>query len=305
MLQDLRMPARTNEFQQLVRRIYEQLVPAGATVTESAFLTERDSSSSREVDILVEFRLEDTVIRLAVERRDRYRASDIEWIDQLIGKYRDLPVDRVVAVSRTGFTAAATIKACANRIDVRSLKDALEADWPSELRRLGIGRFAMSMCFTRYGMITDPPWGTSPPIAVTVGAGEPVSLTSFFQDIHNQLRPIIADSILEELVRNKTKLTEVPEKLERMARIEPANLVALSDDGMRANVLSLTLWAEVKLVFDEVPVRRQLYGGVGVTSGEIEVPDLGQAFRVTVVQGPGREISNPMVVRSSGETEFK
>src|SRR5574337_1919054 len=88
MLQDLRMPARTNEFQQLVRRIYEQLVPAGATVTESAFLTERDSSSSREVDILVEFRLADTVIRLAVERRDRYRASDIEWIDQLIGKYR-------------------------------------------------------------------------------------------------------------------------------------------------------------------------------------------------------------------------
>lgn len=294
------MPARTNEFQELVRTIYGQLVPTGVSVTESALLKERDSSSSREVDILVETRLAGTVIRLAVECRDRSRTSDIEWIDQLIGKYRDLPVDRVVAVSRSGFTKAAAEKACANRIDLRSLENALESDWPSELTRLGLGRFAMSIRFTRYGMTTDPPWGSSPPTTFTLAAGEPVPGTRFFERLHIQLRSLIADSILAELVRDKKKPTEVPNNLERMVQIQPVDLAALTDDGSRAKVLDLTLWAEVTLVFDEVPVTRQLFGDVGVTSGTIEVPELAQAFAVTVVQAPSREIAKPIVVATSG-----
>jgi hypothetical protein len=101
------VPPRSNEFQRLVKVIYEQIKPEGASVTESAMLREKGSSTEREVDVLVEARLADTVVRLAVECRDRSRRDDIEWIDQLIGKYRDLPVDKIIAVSASGVTKSA------------------------------------------------------------------------------------------------------------------------------------------------------------------------------------------------------
>lgn len=67
------MPERTNEFQQLMHYIYSQMVPEGATVTESALLKERNSNSEREVDILIEHEIAGTKLRMAVECRDRSR----------------------------------------------------------------------------------------------------------------------------------------------------------------------------------------------------------------------------------------
>lgn len=132
------MPKRSNDFQRLMLRIYEQLAPSGATVRESAILTEA-SGTQREVDILIEHVVADTRIAVAVECRDRARVSDIEWVDQLIGKYRDLDVHKVIAVASFGFSPAATAKAAAARIDCRSLEDALDSDWPAELDRIGVG----------------------------------------------------------------------------------------------------------------------------------------------------------------------
>src|SRR5688572_759202 len=105
------MPKRTNDFQKLIHYIYSQMVPEGATVTESALLRERSSLAKREVDILIEYEIAGTKLRIAVECRDRSRKDDIEWIDGLIGKYRDLEVDKVIAVSNSGFSSDAIEKA--------------------------------------------------------------------------------------------------------------------------------------------------------------------------------------------------
>ena len=130
----LLVPQRSNEFQRLIVRIEAALGGDAATVTESAQLPERDGGTLREVDILVEGVINRTPIRVAIETRDHGRAQSVEWIDRLIGKYRDLPVDRIVAVSRSGFSEAAKVKAGANRISAVDFAEALAADWEAEFR---------------------------------------------------------------------------------------------------------------------------------------------------------------------------
>jgi len=134
------VPKRTNPFQQLIYYIYDQMVPEGAAVIESALVKERDSDSKREVDILMEHEVAGTKLRIAVECRDRSRSDSIEWIDALIGKFRDLSVDKVVAVNRLGFSEEAIQKANANGIHARSIGKALDADWSGEFIELGIAK---------------------------------------------------------------------------------------------------------------------------------------------------------------------
>jgi hypothetical protein len=68
------MPIRTNEFQQIVKYIYSQIVPAGGRVVESALVYEGDGGTQREIDILIEHSIAGHNLKIAVECRDRYRS---------------------------------------------------------------------------------------------------------------------------------------------------------------------------------------------------------------------------------------
>lgn len=134
------MPKRTNTFQKLITQIYSQMATSDERVTESALVREPTGETEREIDILLEKKIFGIDIRIAVECRGRSHKDDIQWIDGLIGKYRNLPIDKVVAVSKSGFSKGAEEKAQANGIDTLTLLQALETDWPSEFTRLGIAR---------------------------------------------------------------------------------------------------------------------------------------------------------------------
>jgi len=115
------MPKRTNYFQQLIHHIYRQLAPTGATVTESALVTERSSSTQREIDILVEHSVAGHRVRIGIECRDRSSKDDITWVDGVIGKYKDLDIQKVILVSNSGFSSGAIQKALANNIETHAL----------------------------------------------------------------------------------------------------------------------------------------------------------------------------------------
>ncbi|ARO87967.1 hypothetical protein EBAPG3_009415 [Nitrosospira lacus] len=123
------MPQRTNDFQQLIAMIYSLIVADNGTVTESAMVLDKDSETLREVDILIAHRHANHDFRVMIECRDRSRKDTVAWIDELIGKANSLQVDKVVAVSKEGFTISATKKAAKNGIVTLSLEDALETDW--------------------------------------------------------------------------------------------------------------------------------------------------------------------------------
>jgi hypothetical protein len=123
------MPKRTNDFQSLVKTIYEQIVPTGGVVTESAEVWDKEAGILREVDILVRYEYAGHEFSFVVECRDRSRKETVEWIDGLVGKTKALNVAKVIAVASSGFASSAKRKAKENGIETLTLKEAGEQDW--------------------------------------------------------------------------------------------------------------------------------------------------------------------------------
>ena len=57
------------------------------------------------------------------------RKADQIWIDTLRGQYANLPVDKVIAVARTGFAKTARAAAEKARIQTLTLEEATSANW--------------------------------------------------------------------------------------------------------------------------------------------------------------------------------
>lgn len=123
------MPRRTNDFQKLIKLIYEKITPQDGTVTESGMIRDKDSNELREVDILVEYKYAGHEFKFIIECRDHLRKQSVEWIDALIGKANSLNVNKVIAVSSTGFSKAALVKAKVNNIETFSLQQAEDTNW--------------------------------------------------------------------------------------------------------------------------------------------------------------------------------
>ena len=132
------MPKRSNDFQSLIKFIYDRITPETGTVTESAMVYDKDATTLREVDILIEHKLSGHDIKIAIECRDRARKDTVEWIDGLIGKISSLDVHKVVAISKKGFTETAVAKAESHGIDTLSLETASDKDWESIFIKPGL-----------------------------------------------------------------------------------------------------------------------------------------------------------------------
>lgn len=120
------MPQRTNEFQQLVHMVQMAFAPTGAKVSESVMEHER------EIDILIEAPFGLYHIKIAVEAKDTKRPLDVQAIEQLIGRYKTLGgqvVDKVVVVSRNGYTQRARACALAANIELFVLNEVTQSDW--------------------------------------------------------------------------------------------------------------------------------------------------------------------------------
>jgi hypothetical protein len=100
------MPRRTNEFQQLIVAIQSHLDP-GSTVAESVMLDDAVTGTRREVDVVVSGRVGAQAVTVSVECRDRTRASDVTWADEMQAKHSRLPTNVLVLVSHSTFTPEA------------------------------------------------------------------------------------------------------------------------------------------------------------------------------------------------------
>jgi phosphate uptake regulator len=130
------VPKRSNDFQRLIKLIEQQLAPSGARVEESAMLPDLVDGEAVEIDTLISLAVGARTLRTAVECRDCSRKQTKPWIRELIGKYQHLAVDRVVAVSKLGFSAGAERVAAHAKIETRSLEQAAQLDWARELTDL-------------------------------------------------------------------------------------------------------------------------------------------------------------------------
>lgn len=142
------MPARTNEFQQLVLLIQKQLATNSlVTVTESKMLADKRSHREREVDVVVEFSQQGAPFILSIECRGTKRKLGIEAMEQLIKKH-EVRSDKLIVVSQMGFTKSAVECAVEHRVEAVTLEAASKVDWGAyvgEFEHLRLGLFTMQV----------------------------------------------------------------------------------------------------------------------------------------------------------------
>lgn len=122
------MPKRSNGFQKLIALVNKQLAGLAHT-EESALLTDAVTGESREVDVLIKASIADYETRLAIECIDWKRKADVTWVEKMFQKHQNLPTDKLILVSRSGFSSAATRKAQFLNITTLTLEAAIEQDW--------------------------------------------------------------------------------------------------------------------------------------------------------------------------------
>lgn len=216
------MPKRTNDFQALIKTIYEQIVPEEGSVTESGMIFDSDAGILREVDILVEYQYAGHQFSFMVECRDWSRAQSVEWIDSLIGKAKSLKVDKIIAVSSRGFVPSAVKKAKENGIETLTLTEANDKDWldfPIKPALTLITDDNLRISDVQYetsdGFVTVRTLGLKSLVEINdevVGTVE--GLTSYFFQEH------LVPSIRENVKNNFSELFKTQEDLQKPLMVE-------------------------------------------------------------------------------------
>jgi hypothetical protein len=109
-------------------------------------LPDRRSGAPVEVDVVVEGQVGGAALVVGLEVTSGGRRATVEWVNEMLGKHQDLPIDKTVLVSRTGFTQRALAKANAHGAEALSLTDASARDWAvwlTDLAALRVGEFTL------------------------------------------------------------------------------------------------------------------------------------------------------------------
>ena len=99
-------------------------------------LIDRVSGEQREVDVLVVAIAGGYSVQLGVEVISWARPADTPWVEKMRAKHENLSTDKLILVSEKGFYEPARRKAEFYGIEVLTLEEATEADWPlGDIRR--------------------------------------------------------------------------------------------------------------------------------------------------------------------------
>jgi hypothetical protein len=112
------MPKRSTPLQAIVRLVREHFAQPGVTVTESKMLRDAVLGIECEVDIVIEGEFDREPMVISIEVIERGRPATLEWVRGMLRKHRDLPTNRLLLVSKSGFTrnALAAVALEADRV---------------------------------------------------------------------------------------------------------------------------------------------------------------------------------------------
>lgn len=108
-----------------VKRIEEILIPQGFKVETRKRMFSGKGKQSAELDIVVSGSVGTTKFDWLIECRDRPSdgSAPAAWIEQLVGRRKRLGVDKITAVSSTGFAPDAITFAQQEGIEIRTLSE--------------------------------------------------------------------------------------------------------------------------------------------------------------------------------------
>jgi hypothetical protein len=137
------MPARTNDYQKLVKTINHHLAPANAKITESAMLYDPEAETDREIDILVESKILNCDLKIGIECNTERAPLDVRKIESFREKHRKVGINQTVVVAKSGFTDSAKKYAKKNNIRLLTFNAAKSENWSKRLEQLeGLSMYA-------------------------------------------------------------------------------------------------------------------------------------------------------------------
>src|SRR6266545_6783308 len=102
------------------RRVHAELATLypDADIQYDATLPGVLSGAERQIDVLIEERFPDGIVRTIVDSKHRGRPLDVKEVESFIGMLRDTEVNRGVLVSSSGYTDAALTRAYRDDVDL-------------------------------------------------------------------------------------------------------------------------------------------------------------------------------------------
>lgn len=116
------------EFERLVARIETDARDSGAVVTSPDHIRCTLTGALREVDASIRHVVDGASRLITIECRKRRGRQDVTWIEQLATKRQSIGADKTIAVSASGFSAAAHKVAAAHQIELKATRDLSVAD---------------------------------------------------------------------------------------------------------------------------------------------------------------------------------
>lgn len=112
------MSKKSEKFELQIHRIHELLEQEGSEVTWNDKIPDPDNiEQPRQIDITVK---RDGKLTL-IECRIHKESQNVKWVEELIGRRLSLKADAIIAVSASGFTKGATLKAKKYGVILRDL----------------------------------------------------------------------------------------------------------------------------------------------------------------------------------------
>jgi hypothetical protein len=205
------MPARTNDFQKLVKVINRHLAPTDAKITESAMLYDPESETDREIDILVESTLLNCNIKIGIECTAVGSPLEIRPIESFKEKHRKVGINQTVVVSKNGFTDSAKKYATKNHIKLLTFNSAKSENWLKTFDRLkslsiyGRNYFLRNVSATFTQDKAEPGFIFDQQVTV-INDGGPVPIIKFAGDLF--VSADISTRAFKELKENEESATD-------------------------------------------------------------------------------------------------
>ncbi len=276
------MPRRSNQFQKLILHVNEAFASTNAAITESAMLYDKESGCDREVDILIEDKIGMHTVRVGIECTTRNRKLNINDIEQLHTKHRNIGIGKSVIVTNAGYTNPAANYAKANNIELLTFKSAEELEWPDWLKSLK----GLSLCQLSFDH-TDAEVTLNIPPSINFDPKNGINIEhikygtlSFDDFIFTHFQTVRPNSMSHKGSDNICWCFEPP-------------LKAIDSDGVAAEIYEITFTYIIDFI--ESPVQ---YGAISETSfGYIQAGGNKNRQNVTMLITPSDRLNdegNPM-----------
>jgi hypothetical protein len=101
------MPRKGKDIEKIVEMLHKMMLGPEYEIKSPDYFIDQTSGQKREVDISIRFKVDYIPFVVIVECRDHKKKENVTWIEQLVTKRSSINVNRVIAVSTSGFTKPA------------------------------------------------------------------------------------------------------------------------------------------------------------------------------------------------------